>query len=61
MYGAVDKLCGMHYEIESRRFKNSLDEQIKYGWISENNQMTIDESIKESDLITPYSNEVAPF
>lgn len=61
MYGAVDKLCGMHYEIESRRFKNSLDEQIKYGWISETNQMTIDESIKESDLITPYSNEVAPF
>ena len=61
MYGAVDKLCGMHYEIESRRFKNSLDEQIKYGWISENNQMTIDESIKESDLITPYSNEVVPF
>ena len=61
MYGAVDKLCGMHYEIESRRFKNSLDEQIKYGWISETNQMTIDESIKDSDLITPYSNEVAPF
>lgn len=61
MYGAVDRLCGMHYEIESRRFKNSLDEQIKYGWISETNQMTIDESIKESDLITPYSNEVAPF
>ena len=61
MYGAVDKLCGMHYEIESRRFKNSLDEQIKYGWINETNQMTIEESIKESDLITPYSNEVAPF
>lgn len=32
LYGAVDVMCGMHYEIESRRFKNSLDENIVYGW-----------------------------
>ena len=51
----------LFYEPESRRLKNSIAEHILYGWISETNQMTIDESIKESDLITPYSNEVAPF
>lgn len=51
----------LFYEPESRRLKNSIAEHILYGWISENTQMTIDESIKESDLITPYSNEVAPF
>lgn len=32
LYGAVDVMCGMHYEIESRRFKNTLDENIVYGW-----------------------------
>ena len=32
LYGAVDVMCGMHYEIESRRFKNTLDENIIYGW-----------------------------
>lgn len=33
LYGAVDVMCGMHYEIESRRFKNSMDETVRYGWI----------------------------
>lgn len=65
LYGAVDVMCGMHYEIESRRFKNTLDERITYGWLEDNAQMkiedTMEETIKESDLITPYSNEVAPF
>lgn len=32
MYGVVDCLVGMHYEIESRRFKNTMDETIRYGW-----------------------------
>ena len=32
MYGVVDYLVGMHYEIESRRFKNTLDECVHYGW-----------------------------
>lgn len=32
LYGIVDKICGMYYEIESRRFKNSNDECIHYGW-----------------------------
>lgn len=32
MYGIVDLMVGMHYEIESRRFKNTQDENVKYGW-----------------------------
>lgn len=32
LYGVTDKVCGMYYEIESRRFKNRDDEIIHYGW-----------------------------
>lgn len=32
MYGIVDLLVGLHYEIESRRFKNDISEDVKYGW-----------------------------
>ena len=32
MFGIVDLMVGMHYEIESRRFKNTLDENVHYGW-----------------------------
>ena len=32
MFGVVDAMIGMHYEIESRRFKNNEGEQIRYGW-----------------------------
>lgn len=32
LYGVVDCMCGLHYEQASRRFKNTMDEQIKYGW-----------------------------
>lgn len=32
LFGVVDLMVGMHYEIESRRFKNSMDEDIHYGW-----------------------------
>ena len=35
LWGAVDILCGMHYEVESRRFKNTLDETVHYGWEEE--------------------------
>ena len=38
MYGVVDLLVGMHYEIESRRFKNTIDESIRYGWEAEPTQ-----------------------
>ena len=38
MYGVCDVLVGMHYEIESRRFKNSPEEDIQYGWEREPSQ-----------------------
>jgi archaellum biogenesis ATPase FlaH len=41
MWGVVDFLVGMHYEIESRRFKNTIDEDIYYGWEEPPVQATI--------------------
>ena len=38
MYGIVDLLVGLQYEIESRRFKNDANETIKYGWEREPQQ-----------------------
>lgn len=32
LFGIVDLMVGMHYEVESRRFKNTLDEDIHYAW-----------------------------
>ena len=32
MYGVVDRMFGMYYEIESRRFLNAQEEDIVYGW-----------------------------
>lgn len=41
MYGVVDLMVGMQYEVESRRFKNTLDENIRYGWEIEPTQSTM--------------------
>ncbi len=45
LYGVVDLMIGMHYEIESRRFKNTADEQVHYGWeeIPEQQQVTFEQ------------------
>lgn len=32
LYGVVDLMVGMQYEIESRRFKNDVNENVQYGW-----------------------------
>ena len=32
LMGVVDYMCGFFYEIESRRFKNEINENIRYGW-----------------------------
>lgn len=32
MFGIVDLMVGLHYEVESRRFKNTMDENVHYGW-----------------------------
>ena len=38
----------MHYEMESRRFKNTLDENIRYGW-NNNTQMELGYNTPISD------------
>lgn len=40
MYGVCDVLVGLHYEIESRRFKNTEYEDIHYGWEAAPEQRT---------------------
>lgn len=54
MYGAVDKMCGLIYESESRRFKNYENEAIAYGWYKEIQQPTLsyhDDNNADLDLI----------
>ena len=41
MYGIVDLMVGMQYEIESRRFKNDVNENVQYGWEREPTQSTM--------------------
>lgn len=41
LYGVVDLMVGMHYEIESRRFKNDVNENVRYGWEVEPTQSTV--------------------
>lgn len=42
MYGIVDLMVGMQYEIESRRFKNTTEENVQYGWEREPTQSTME-------------------
>ena len=76
MYGVVGVLVGMHYEIESRRFKNTIDETIHYDWEKIGQQSEISYSytpqeqkyniqqhdlIDENDPFAMSNNDVAPF
>lgn len=56
MYGIVDLMVGMQYEIESRRFKNTTDENVKYGWEFEPKQNTIDfEDRQDKENVDVYT------
>ena len=64
MFGVVDYLVGMYYEIESRRFKSTIDEHIIYGWQDNPQQQTIQvespnvETPKvEYPIVNPYEME----
>ena len=70
MYGVCDVLVGMHYEMESRRFKNSPEEDIRYGWELEPEQMEFGSNqdydvYKEGEPDLPFAryrgDENAPF
>ena len=44
LMGVVDYMCGFFYEIESRRFKNTPDETIRYGWEDYPHQQSVFDS-----------------
>lgn len=55
MYGVCDVLVGLHYELESRRFKNTPDENIHYGWEAEPVQGTM--SFNENEHVEVYTEQ----
>lgn len=61
LYGAVDVMCGMHYEIESRRFKNTYEENIQYGWSDGMTQAKAENKANDNGLPFESSSEEAPF
>lgn len=60
MMGAQDEFCGMFYEIESRRFKNTPDEVREYGWNIDGVQMDMfaDEDSTPTEKATPTVQEL---
>lgn len=68
MFGIVDQICGMYYEIESRRFKNTEFENVHYGWENLHHQQEIqytyyEHSLSETDAaVSPTATaDVLPF
>lgn len=69
MFGIVDLYVGLHYEEESRRFKNTEYEEIHYGWEKEPVQERIDFSESRNNgsddddgmPFEPSDGENAPF
>lgn len=63
MYGKVDYMCGMYYEIGSRRFKNTIDEDIHYGWeqIPIQTSLNMESNQNEDDLPFDSPTNEAPF
>jgi len=63
LMGVVDLMVGMHYEVESRRFKNTIDETIHYGWEEQPHQQSINyydaRQITEEELLT--QSDECPF
>lgn len=60
LYGVVDLMVGMHYEIESRRFKNDVNENVRYGWEIEPTQSTMPFTNVQQPPQTP-SYDAMPF
>lgn len=66
MKGVVDLMVGMHYEIESRRFKNTPDETIRYGWEDYPQQQSVFDSPQYTEQTSdmpfpPQDDSEAPF
>lgn len=62
LYGVVDFMFGFHYDIKSRRFKNTPEEDIHYGWECEPTQETMPftEETSELPFVAPPNVDV-PF
>lgn len=60
LFGVVDLMVGMYYETESRRFKNTVDETIRYGWELEYKQGEFSDMTSGYDAVTP-TDENLPF
>lgn len=69
LWGAIDYMCGFHYDLASRRFKNTPDEDIHYGWEHEYEQTNIHfqepyinyEVEAENAYFSQLSEQKAPF
>ena len=66
MYGVVDLMVGMHYEIESRRFKNTPEENVRYGWEDEPHQVEMQydacQAVQSNGMpFAPMDSNDAPF
>ena len=63
MMGTQDYLVGMYYEIESRRFKNTNDEKIVYGWRDDVGRQTdmFADNNSEDPFGPPLSESELPF
>ena len=58
LYGVVDFMCGFHYDLISRRFKNTPDENVRYGWEHQPCQEVMSfakQTPQESDDSLPFS------
>lgn len=68
MYGVCDVLVGMQYEIESRRFKNDINENIRYGWEQNPTQSVMPfnstpstSNVSDMPFARNDNEEIAPF
>ena len=62
MMGTQDYLVGMYYEIESRRFKNTIDEKLVYGWREQPKQTDMFADTNSDDPFgPPLSDSELPF
>lgn len=67
LYGVVDELIDLYYEIESRRFKNYPNEVKEYGWNEDANakegDLNLDNKQNNNDNGLPFSQatDEAPF
>lgn len=60
LYGVVDFMCGFHYDVISRRFKNTQDENLRYGWEAEPEQTEMPFGVQDDTPLGMQNND-CPF